>query len=463
MSKQEAIDFFNKGDLVGSEKIFTKLLESSDDVSEQIFALEYLEQIYTRINLGHLAKTQKKLLTKYYQEKQITQFLNTYEKVKNKTFDLKKIYLEILWERKDLSVFDSFAQEVSTELLTDKIFVNALEFYEWLKSKRKWFLYPYFGSLIMSLEIQKYDVAAKDINQIIELIDNKWSKIENKKKKQKEYYEHLLDIIGKYELNDIELLKKVRELRFKTAILNPKKIKLGKKDVIDYIISFSKEPEKLLWVLPFLDNENSERILSHIKSHKRDIKFSTESPFKNLVGKYFEKVKNIKIAKNSNVQYYPNSYNVENIKDVYDESVFDEYYIEKDEDVEVAERHFISLMKVSGNEYQNENSNLAVALMELGLYQSAQTLVEKTKKTLDIKYLELELLFRKDSFSEVIVEVNDILENNFLSESERIPFYYLKAYSYLKIGKKEAAQNIFSIIYSFNPDFRSIKEKLVNE
>ena len=48
-----------------------------------------------------------------------------------------------------------------------------------------------------------------------------------------------------------------------------------------------------------------------------------------------------------------------------------------------------------------------------------------------------------------------------MSEIESLPYYYLKAESYTKIGKESEAQNLYSLISTFNPNFRSLKERMI--
>lgn len=463
MLKQDAIDLFNKGDLVASKIIFEKLNNSSTDVLESIFALEYLVKICSKIEPNKMEQYQKKLLENYHQQKEIAKFLALYKGIKNKSFKLERIYLEILWERKDLLTFDQVSKKLSEKILTQKKFVYGAEFYNWLKKNRKWFLYPHFGSLVMSLELQSFDVALGDIDVIMDLLDNKWSKIEHKRKDQKDYYFHLYELLKSYELNNIELLKKVRLVRCKSAILNPQKIQITKKEIIDYLISFSKDVESLIWLLPLVTGEVQLDLLNYIKSIKNNFKFSSESPFKRNIGKFFEKTKSIKIAKTKDHQYYPASYNIEGTVDIYDEKIFEEYHIKKDEHEIVAERYFVSLMKLTGGEFAKKDTSIIIALIELGLYEPAKIIINRSQKTIDLKYLKAEILYREQSYPEVIVEVNNVFEENLLSQEQRIPFYYLKAQAYLKMNKKESAQNLLSIISSFNPDFRLLREKMFNE
>lgn len=463
MLKQDAIDLFNKGDLVASKTIFEKINNSSTDVSDNIFALEYLVKICSKIEPSKMELYQKKLLETYHQNKEIAKFLDLYNGLKNKSFKLERIYLEILWERKDLLTLDQVSKNLSEKILTQKKFVHGSEFYNWLKKNRKWFLYPYFGSLIMSLELQSYDTALGDIDVIMDLLDNKWSKIEQKRKDQKDYYFHLYELLKNYELNNVEMLRKIRVVRFKSAILNPQRIQINKKEVIDYLISFSKDIDSLIWLLPFVEGEIQSALLSHIKNIKNNFKFSSESAFKRNIGKYFEKTKNIKIAQTKDEQYFPASYNIEGTVDVYDEKIFEQYHVKKDEDEILTERYFVSLMKLTGNEFAKKGTGIIIALMELGLYESAKIIINRSQKTIDYKYLQAEILYREQSYPEVIVEVNNVLEENLLSQEQRIPFYYLKAQAYLKMNKNESAQNLFSIISSFNPDFRLLREKMFNE
>lgn len=464
MSKQEAIELFNKGNLIESSNLFKDEITNTTDDNLIKDCLEYLVVIHKKLNKVELQKFQIDLLEKYCVLDEHESLIDLFESTKISQFKFRRLYLDALWKTTNISKFDLHAQKLCEDILTEKLFVDGKDFLIWLKGTRKWTLYPRFTLTLLFIDLGFENEALSELKEIEELICSKWSKIEKKKKNQKEYLLHISHLLSKYEFFSFELISYKELLKAKLYILDIEKVRISKKELISLVIIFSTSPKELSYLIPLLEDSYTEEYLKYIKDFNVKGLFHSESPF-SFLGDYFTVKRNVNIVKNSNKQYFPTSYNIENIKDEYDSSIFEEYLgkEKKTEDIERNELYFKSLIRHSEEIELVEKESLVVALVELNLFDSAQLLLEKLEDSPNLNYLKSEIHLKERKFTEVIITVNEALEHYELTEMERIPFYYLKAMAYLNLSKDVEAQNIFSLIESYNPDFRSIKERLFSD
>ena len=464
MSKQEAIELFNKGDLVESSNFFKQEVLNSNEDNHKKDCLEYLVLIHKKINRTELFEFQTQLLNLYSTLNENESVINLYEKMNTKNFVYKKIYLESLWNVTNISKFDLLAQQACEEILTDKIYTHGKQFLEWLKNTRKWLLYPRFSLILYHLELGNEQEALIELKELEEFICSKWSKIEAKKKNQKEYLFHIYNILNEREVNLADLIAYKKLLIIKNHALGMIEYKISKKELLSLMILFSKNPKSLSYLLPLLgDEETKVLLIDYIKGFNLKGMFAPESPFYNLM-EYFTVKRNVNIVKNKQQQYFPTSYNLEGTKDEYDETIFENYLKnEKEEELDKNEVYFKSLVRHGMHELESEKENLVIAFLELGLIDSSKLLVEKLELTPNTSYLKAEIFYKSEKYTDVIATVNEALVEFNLSESESIPFYYLKAMAYQKMSKTVEAQNILSLISTFNPDFRLLREKLLHD
>lgn len=464
MSKQEAIELFNKGSLEESSNLFLQEVINSTDDNHKKDCLEYLVLIHKKFKKEHYEEFVVQLIELYSSLNLHEKVITLYESIDKTNFSLKNIYLKSLWQTTNISKFDKLAQETCRDILTNKIFVHGIEFIKWLKVIRKWLLYPRFALFLLYLEIGNEKEAYEEITELENFIYSKWSKIENKKKNQKDYLKHILNLLESKELLSFELGGFKRLLVAKIFLLNLEERKISKKDLMSLIIENSKDPINLSYLIPLMPNEETQTLLvNYIKKFNKKGMFSPESPFYFLMQNFVVK-KSVSVVKNSEKQYFPTSYHIEEDEEKYDESIFDEYLKnEKQIEIEKNELCFKSLIKHTDDEFAAEKESLVVALFELGLYDSSLSLLEKAPVSSNVFYLKIEILFKEKKYTDVIGLVNEAITEFHLDEVNSIPFYYMKAMAYLKLKKESEAQNIFSLISSYNPEFRLLKEKLLSD
>lgn len=464
MSKQEAIELFNKGDLVESSNLFKQeVLNSNDDYLKKD-CLEYLVLIHEKINRAKLFEFQTQLLNLYSSLNENESVITLYESMNTNVFAYKKVYLQSLWKITNIAKFDLLAQQACEEILTDKIYTHGKTLMEWLKITRKWLLYPRFSLILYYLELGNEQEALKELEELEEFICSKWSKIEAKKKNQKEYLYHIYNLLSDREVNLAELIAYKKLLNIKIYILGMIEYKTSKKELLSLMILYSKEPKSLAYLLPLFSDEDVKTLLiNYIKDFNIKGMFAPESPFYNLM-EFFTVKRNVNVVKNKQQQYFPTSYNLEGTKDEYDESIFDSYLKnEKDQEISRNEVYFKGLVRHGVDEIDSEKENLVIAFLELGLIDSSKLLIEKLDLSPNTLYLKAEIFYKDEKYTDVIATVNEALVEFKLSESESIPFYYLKAMAYQKLKKEVEAQNILSLISTYNPEFRLLKEKLLHD
>lgn len=463
MSKQEAIEHFNKGNLVESEKIFKQEVLNSDNDLDKILCLEYLVQIYSKTNSSFLLDSQRDLFQLYVENKKSEALIREYKKINNPDIQFKKMYLEALWEIKDISKFDEEAQNVCEQILTEKIYVLGKEVILWLKEVRKWMLYPKISTFLFYIGLGNEKEALEEVLAIEDLLCSKWSKIEVKKKNQKEYLYHLDDLVQKVENNSAEFQAYKRLSKVKTKLLKEEDRTFSKKDLLSLLIYNHFNPNNLTFLIPFLPSEEAKGLLvEYIKTFNKKGLIAPGSPYVSLID-YFTIKRKVNIVRNSDKQYYPTSYNVEGVEDVYDERIFDEYLKNEKDEIEKDEVFFKGLIRHEAPGILEEKESLVIALMELGLFDSSKMLLDKIESELNREYLRCEILYKEESYTDVIAIVNEVIVDYDLTAYERIPFYYLKANAYLKLNKDVEAQNLFSIINTLNPDYRSLRERILND
>lgn len=464
MSKQEAIELFNKGNLEESSDLFKQEILNSEDNNQSKDCLEYLVLIHNKINKEKLFDYQVQLLKLYANLECNEDVITLYEQMNSNEYFHKRIYLGSLWKIKDISKFDLLAQETCEEILTDKIYVHGREFFKWLKGIRKWPLYPRFASLLLNLDLGDEKEAFCEVIELEKVICSKWSKIEGKKKNQKEYLYHIYKILKEREVQSFEMIGYKKMIAIKIYLLGLKDREINKKELLSLFIINSKHPDELVYLIPLVRKEKIKlMIVNYIKSFSIKGLIEHESPFYEIM-KYFTVKKNVNIVENKQDKYYPTSYNLENLKDDYDESIFDEYLKnEKQEDLERNELYFKGLVRHGSSETLKDKENLIVAFFELGLYDVSALLLQKMKKSSNSAYLQTEILYKEGKYTDVIAIVNEVLVDFELTESETIPFYYLKALAYQKLNKDIEAQNIFSLISTYDPKFRLLKERILRD
>lgn len=459
MSRQEAIELFNKGNLVESEKLFKQEVLNSD--SGKTECLEYLVQIYLKTNSKNLYQTQKELILSYSIQNNYEVIIELFKTITNPDIEITFVNLKALWESKNIAELDRVALETCRRILTEKIFVQGSLIIEWLKSIRKWVLYPYFSALMFYLELGDEEKALKECLYVEELICSKWSKIEIKRKTQDEYIKHLNVLLNSKDLNSVELIGYSKLLKTKVKLLN-KNYNISKKELLSLIILNNKDPHALTHLIPFVEDGVKDNLVRYIKSLGVKGIVASESPFYFLMD-FFKIKRKVNIVKNKDQQYYPTSYNLEGIKDDYDEKIFDEYLKNENLEPQPDDLFFKGLIRHEAPGVLEEKENLVIALLELGLYDSSRLLIEKIENRVNAEYLKAELFYKENKYTDVIAAINDALVSFELNPYERVPFYYLKACAYRKLKKDVEAQNLFSIINTFNPDFRSLKERILDD
>lgn len=461
---QEAIDLFNKGNFVKAVILFKELASTSERNINLSKILEYILDIEIKLKGDDVLSIQNNLLSLYYDLGEHELCIKIYNKLISKKFVNTKCYLECLWEIKNLDKFDNVAQEACENILTNKIFTYASEFFEWLLSIRKWRLYPYYSSIIFHLEVQDVEKAVSLAEQLEFLVEDKWSKVENKKKSQKDYLIHLKKILDQYEYQDINFIKHQKKTKLKCACLEHENKKLNNKEVLEYIIVNANNPKTLSYLIPLIKDEVLQfEFINYIKSLSQKIHHLSDSPY-SFISKYFKKEKRIMKKSLQEEVFYPASYNIEKSEDEYDEKIFEKYFSNAEErDTAVAEQHFRTLLKFENEGLEKQGSMLAVAFMEMEMYEAAKMMLRKIQQSTYTKYINAEILLKQKKYIELIEDINLVFQKNSLSEKEKIPFYYLKATAYEGLNKPSNAQNLYSIIAAINPNFRLLREKLLGE
>jgi hypothetical protein len=459
---QEAKELFLKGDLLKSEKLFWQEYDSSSNEEDKILCLDYIYSIYQKNNFNISEESFLLLLNGYLKLSYFDKAKDLLEKIKKPSFALRMQYVEILWLQKNLAKFDDVAHELGQDLLAAKKYVIAKEYFLNLCEKRKWYLYPYFFILINCLELGDEINAKKIALEIENLILNKWTKVENKKKGQKEYIVHLRTILESYPRRTADLNCYLKILELKCAVLN--KTRLSKKVIIELIIISKQEPEILIFLKENLKNEKISSEIEMVVDNKIYKKvLDKDNPFKDIYLKKNTKIKKLDVSLGDD-QYYPRSYNVEDSNDLYDPSIFEAYLKgEPNEDNGYSDRLLKQYIKLNKDEYQNIKLDLITGLMTLGLMESAEALIPDIQ---DIKiqcYIKTEVLLKKKEYALAVAAANEIVFQKEIDIEQKIPFYYLKALALQGLGKVSESQNIYSLISTYHPNFRLVMERLGHE
>ena len=179
-----------------------------------------------------------------------------------------------------------------------------------------------------------------------------------------------------------------------------------------------------------------------------------------VLKKYFDKKSNIIISKNSEIKQAV-EIELEGIEKITEMELIEIYNYYSNDILKKVDHSFeaMSIVKYD-NEIDKEPYHLITTFIELELYEAAYLMAESLEESNSKIYMQARILFLKKQYLETISLINDRIKFNLISESDSIPYYYLKAESYKKLGKESEAQNLYSLISTFNPNFRSLKERL---
>ncbi len=126
-----------------------------------------------------------------------------------------------------------------------------------------------------------------------------------------------------------------------------------------------------------------------------------------------------------------------------------------------------SLMHLTDDELKEKGHDMVVAFELLGMEQVVFNLCEKMislendfKKKASIYFIWSQALFNNEEYHKSIHLIDRVIDSEPLIQDELIAFLYLKAEAFLKIKNYKLAQNVYSEVKKYNPQYRMVKERL---
>lgn len=456
---QKAIEFYNKKLFQKAKSCFLDELKITEKSSSHYSTiLKYLIEIDKKINNDNITKYQSELIEYHFYKSEFTeiiQFESEKLNINSKVYIAKSMYALGMLEK-----FEHFSKNILEVCLERKLHSTTVEFCKWLQEKKKYSLLPLFAELMVYVEINHLVEIVNISSRIENLILKEWNKVTSKKKSQVEYIEQLINLCECVVEKDFILIKKIYELKIKKDSIKGEG-NFTKEEIIKSIIMFQNEYKILALIVAqvndqFIKLDLKTIILSKERIKKEDLEFCHES----IKQFYSKKTRVIKIEKKEEKNLEIGTVTKPTVfTQLEREKIYKKYLEANNEEDKVFEIEAKAIIK-HDPEASKEPYSLIVNFISLKLYDSALLLVEKMDKTTSSLYLSAQIYFLKEEYSLSIEHLNELLSNK-LNENEYISCLYLKALNYEKQGKESEAQNQYSIIATMNPDYRSVKERML--
>ena len=461
---QEAIECFNKNELSQAEKMFEKIKSQTSDPADLYQILIYLFQIYKKTNSNKIQKIEQQLLGSCFENENYKEVINFYNEDKNLIdrvqFGLKLELLKSQFIEGNIEESRKLVDSYAEDIVEEKIYNHAEQFYLYVNDKKLKTLKTMFSKLIFNIEIFNENEIINTTKEIEELLTKNWKVVQSKKKSKVEYIEHLLGILEQIENKTFLIKEKFLNLKLK-AITIGSEIKLTKTEKIESVVLNSKNQLNLSFLMSSINDQFTRIDLKEIILELGDIDIKSLGIYSVSLKKYFEKKSHVMVTKfveeKVKTDFELNGY--EEIKHSEIEQIYN-YYLEENKNDRDIELEAMSIIKYD-NEVNKEPYSLITTFIELELYDAALILALKLEESNSKTYICARVLYFNKQYLESIMLINEKINFNLMSGMESLPYYYLKAESYIGLGKESEAQNLYSLISTFNPNYRSLKERIV--
>lgn len=461
---QEAIECFNKNEFSLAEKLFDKIKSHSSDHEELYTALTYLLEIYKKTKPQNIFKTQIEILETLFKNKGYSDFIKFYNDEnlfsKNINFELKQKLLSANFIEGNIEEVNKLINLYSLFIIEEKIYNHANLFYEWIEKNKLETLKTMFSKLLFQIEVSNEEGIVNTCEKIENLLILNWKSIYDKKKTKTKYFEHLIDTLESAHKNTYKIKQKILSLKVKAIALGSE-LAISNTEQIEYVVLNSKNQIELALMISTINDQFLRIDLKEIISGLGKINNQKLGLYSNELKQYFDKKSNVIISsrKPKEESIDVELFGYEAIKDSEIEEIFNYY---KSENLERTNLSFeaMSLIRYD-HEVEKEPYHLITTFIELNLYDAALMMAKKLDESNSKAYLCARILYFNEKYIEAISLINEKINFSLMSEIESLPYYYLKAESYTKIGKESEAQNLYSLISTFNPNFRSLKERMI--
>ena len=460
---QNAIACFNKNEFSQAGKIFENLKSQTSDTKELFIILSYLLKIYRKIKQENVKQTQIQILENLFKTNKFEDFLIFCEKesldFESLNFELKRCLLEVEYSEGNIEKVRELINTYCLYTIEEKVYNYASSFFEWIEKHNFETLKTMFSKLLFVLENHNENEIISVCNRIEEQLIFKWKKTSNKVKLKTQYFEHLLNIIENSSIKTYRIREKILDIKVKAIALGCG-LSLTNKEKIEFVVLNSKEQLKLALLMSSITDQFVRISLKEIVLASGAINLKDIGAYSLVLKKYFDKKSNIIISKNSEIKQAV-EIELEGIEKITEMELIEIYNYYSNDILKKVDHSFeaMSIVKYD-NEIDKEPYHLITTFIELELYEAAYLMAESLEESNSKIYMQARILFLKKQYLETISLINDRIKFNLISESDSIPYYYLKAESYKKLGKESEAQNLYSLISTFNPNFRSLKERL---
>lgn len=461
---QDAIACFNKNEFSQAGKMFEKIKSQTRDDSELFIVLDYLLKIYKKINPKNVTTIQIQILENLYNLKKYKDFINFCNDeqldFENLKFELKRCLLEVEYSEGNIEKVRELINRYCLYTVEEKVYNHAPSFFEWIEKNNLETLKTMFSKLLFMLETHNENEIILICNKIEEQLIFKWKKTQNKVKAKTQYFEHLINILENSSIKTYKIKEKILDLKVK-AIAIGCTLKLTNKEKIEFVVLNSKDQFKLALLMSTVADQFIRISLKEIIIADGPINTREIGAYSTDLKKYFDKKSNVIVSK-SNSPKKPVEINLEGLEEITDLELRNIYNYYNNDAIQKDDYSFeaMSIIKYD-NEIDKEPYHLITTFIELELYDAAYLLAQNLDDSNSKIYIKARILFLNKKYLETITLINENINFNSVSEKDSIPYYYLKAESYKKMGKESEAQNIFSLISTFNPNFRSLKERLI--
>jgi hypothetical protein len=460
---QEAIECFNKNEFSQAEKMFEKIKSQTSDSAHEYIVLQYLLKIYKKTNSYKILKTQieiskncsksenyKSLIDLYNNEKGL------YDKV---NFELKFDFLKALYIEGNIEAVRNLVSIYSEYIIEEKVYNLATSFFEFVEVNRLITLKTLFSKLIYHIEIFDELKLINTTNEIEKQIIENWKNLQDKKKSKQKYIEHLLSVLEEVELKSFLIKQKIINLKAKALAIGCE-IEMSQTEKIEYVVLNYRNQLNLAFLMSAIKDQFIRIDLKEIVLGISDFDSKSLGIYSKKLQEYFDKKSNVVIT-NVEIEKESISLDLEGYKEITQseiESIY-KYYLEDTIEKPDVNLEAMSIIKYD-KEIEKEPYYLITTFIELELFDAAFALAKKLDESNSKIYICARILFFNKNYLESISLINEKINFSLMSEVESIPYYYLKAESYSKLGKKSEAQNLYSLISTFNPNFRNLKERM---
>lgn len=452
---QEAIKFFKESAYKKAEKLFEKLKSQASDDKELCQILEYLIQIKLKLKKMSCSELEDELIQVYFR-------IGEYEKIIERIETCTSIQsqfcaIQSLYNLGNISKFQERSKKICEKIISEKIYNEVEVVISWIEKRLKNELYPYFAKLIYYIEIEDASNALTYVDEIENLVINKWKQLEKSNKTKLEHLIALRELLGELSIPSFEVKKKKLELRLKTRAMGEEK-PLRPSEILEMIIVFSESAEYLTLLLCSIEDQFLKLDLKEYIVGIPKVNYKLVEKYSPLAKSYLHLKTEVRVNYvRENVDVQP-LFQIEAYADITEgerEKIY-AYYLSDNKNKKIEDE--INYLIKYDEEVNKEPMSLIITLINLELYDSAFKLLERETESLTKTYLKAQIHFLKKEFSKVIESINEVrkIEDKF----EEIPFLYLKAEAYKKLDKPSEAQNLYALIATLDPNFRSLKERL---